>query len=135
MSDLMVLGVLRMPVTPYSDYLTLKQYIDRGRQAADLIEQQQARINELAATVEQMRGALYDIDKDLANRNFLESSSLRDKTNNALLDSPRQNLNAVKREAFISGYVMAVIDCGNPYESREEAEYHANQRYPDKEET
>lgn len=68
MSDLMILGVLRMPVTPDSDYLTLKQYIDRGRQAADLIEQQQARIaeleiliatecvrnNELAATVERL---------------------------------------------------------------------------------
>lgn len=62
MSDLMLLGVLRMPVSPQSDELTLRQYINRGRQAADLIEQQQALIadleqrnKELAATVEEIR--------------------------------------------------------------------------------
>lgn len=49
MSDLMLIGALRMPVTPQSDDLTLMQYIDRGRQAADLIEQQQQRIKELEA--------------------------------------------------------------------------------------
>src|SRR5690554_5065065 len=49
MSDLMLIGALRMPVTPQSDELTLMQYIDRGRQAADLIEQQQQRIEELEA--------------------------------------------------------------------------------------
>jgi len=47
MSDLMLIGVLRMPITPQSDTITLLQYIDRGRQAADLIEQQQALISDL----------------------------------------------------------------------------------------
>lgn len=55
MSDLMLLSVLRMPVTPQSDELTITQYINRGRQAADLIEQQQKRIAELEATVERLR--------------------------------------------------------------------------------
>lgn len=43
-----------MPVTPDSDHLTLKQYIDRGLQAADLIEQLQARIAEQQKEIESL---------------------------------------------------------------------------------
>src|SRR5690554_360182 len=59
MSDLMLIGVLRMPVTPQSDELTLRQYIDRGRQAADLIEQQAAEIDALKAHVERLRSIAF----------------------------------------------------------------------------
>ena len=37
MSDTVLLGVLRMPIDE-PDFLTLKQFVDRGRQAADRIE-------------------------------------------------------------------------------------------------
>lgn len=49
MSDLMLLGVLRMPVPPNPDPLTLQQFISRARQAADRIEADADTIERLTA--------------------------------------------------------------------------------------
>ncbi len=38
MSDVMLLGVLRMPMPDEPDTLTLRQFVDRAREAADRIE-------------------------------------------------------------------------------------------------
>ena len=55
MSDLMLLGVLRMPMDG-ADPITLHQFIDRARQAADRIE---ADAKEIAA----LRKALLEWNK------------------------------------------------------------------------
>lgn len=94
MSDLMLTGILRMPVTPQSDELTLTQYISCGRQAADLIEQQQQRIaelehqltqyridnlkikaynNELSTTIDRLRDVVIDYyAEDITNKEALD---------------------------------------------------------------
>lgn len=51
MSDLMLLGVLRMPVTTSSEPLTLSQFIGRAREAADRIEADADKIQQLQARV------------------------------------------------------------------------------------
>jgi predicted metal-dependent phosphoesterase TrpH len=38
MSDVMLLGVLRMPISDEPDAMTLRQFVGRARQAADRIE-------------------------------------------------------------------------------------------------
>lgn len=49
MSDVMLLGVLRMPIDDYGD-LTLIQFIDRAREAADRIEKDASELERLRAT-------------------------------------------------------------------------------------
>ena len=165
MSDLMILGVLRMPVTPQSDELTLRQYIDRGRQAADLIDQQQARIaelesynvrlaaeshekslkiDEIAATVEQLRDALKHLHHN-AKASGAEMGLALDVAEESLEATPRQNLNAVKREVAIASYMKGYIDASQVHEfgcdgastekelmeeSLPHAELYVNTKYP-----
>jgi hypothetical protein len=47
MSDVMLLGVLRMPMPEYPDPLTLRQFVDRARQAADRIEADAAKLDRM----------------------------------------------------------------------------------------
>lgn len=137
MSDLMLLGVLRMPVTPQSDELTLRQYIDRGRQAADLIEQQQARIakleqheQELAATVERLCGLFGDFENDPNDSRI----GWNKKTLEVLRATPPQNLNAVKREVAKAAVKTALINLGEGSLSEQDissfAKLYANTNYP-----
>lgn len=55
MSDLMLLGVLRMPVPYTVDAIWLRQFVDRARQAADRIEADADEITRLRAEVEALR--------------------------------------------------------------------------------
>lgn len=55
MSDTMLLGVLRMPMPENPDPLTLRQFVDRARQAADRIEADTERIAALEREVETER--------------------------------------------------------------------------------
>ena len=55
MSDVMLLGVLRMPMPDNPDPLTLRQFVDRARQAADRIEADATEIEHLRAEVESWR--------------------------------------------------------------------------------
>jgi hypothetical protein len=61
MSDVMLLGVLRMPVRPDSDPMTLHQFIGRARQAADRIEADAAEIERLRDVLAYAEAALADI--------------------------------------------------------------------------
>lgn len=47
MSDVMLLGVLRMPMPENPDPLTLRQFVDRARQAADRIEADAAKLDRI----------------------------------------------------------------------------------------
>lgn len=47
MSDVILLGVLRMPMPDDPDPLTLRQFVDRARQAADRIEADAAKLNRM----------------------------------------------------------------------------------------
>jgi len=53
MSDVMLLGVLRMPIPDNPDPMTLRQFVDRARQAADRIEADTAEIERLRAVLDQ----------------------------------------------------------------------------------
>ena len=55
MSDLMLLGVLRMPMPDNPDAMTLRQFVDRARQAADRIEADGAEIARLRDCVQKIR--------------------------------------------------------------------------------
>jgi len=55
MSDVMLIGVLRMPIPDNPDPLTLNQFVSRARQAADRIESDAAKLKELSAEVERLR--------------------------------------------------------------------------------
>lgn len=55
MSDVMLLGVLRMPIPDSPDPLTLHQFVSRARQAADRIESDADEIERLRAEVESLR--------------------------------------------------------------------------------
>lgn len=107
MSDLMLIGVLRMPVTPQSDELTLMQYIDRGRQAANLIEQQAAEIEALKAHVEQLHAALRHLRHN-AKASGAEMGLALDVAEEALEAVPQQSLAErdaeVARKAFECGF-------------------------------
>jgi hypothetical protein len=58
MSDVMLLGVLRMPHELLTDELSLLQFIDRARQAADRIEADALRIESLERSNTEMLRAL-----------------------------------------------------------------------------
>ena len=60
MSDVMLLGVLRMPVPASVDAMWLHQFFDRARQAADRIEAD-------AAEIERLRDAVRSARADEAN--------------------------------------------------------------------
>jgi hypothetical protein len=47
MSDVMLLGVLRMPMPENPDPLTLAQFVSRARQAADRIEADAAKLDRM----------------------------------------------------------------------------------------
>lgn len=55
MSDMMLIGVLRMPLPDNPDPLTLHQFIDRARQAADRIEADAALIAQQAQEIERLK--------------------------------------------------------------------------------
>ncbi len=57
MSDLMLLGVLRMPLPPNPDATTMAQFVSRARQAADRIEAD-------AAEIERLRNVLTEIAEE-----------------------------------------------------------------------
>lgn len=67
-------------------------------QAADLIEQQQVRIVELEATVDALQEAMYKTGDLLIKLGKIKEFQELD---HALCSTPRQNLNAVKREAIL----------------------------------
>lgn len=58
MSDVTLLGVLRMPVSPNSDYMALAQLINRAREAADRIEALEAENERLRGHARYQRTAL-----------------------------------------------------------------------------
>ena len=106
--------------------------------AADLIEQQQLKISGLAATVERLRDALelyveLDAEVEAAEGEGVNVAK------EVLESTPRQNLNAVKREAFREGFMISGEGFnGQLYEDgwrRVVKQFKAelNQRYPDKE--
>lgn len=120
MSDLMLIGVLRMPVTPQSDELTMMQYIDRGRQAADLIEQQAAEIDALKAHVERLRSIAFpyiDLLPELVD--WFD-------------DTPYQSLAEhdaeIARKAFIAGMMNGfnVVSNGGLFDADEAATDYVN---------
>jgi hypothetical protein len=51
MSDVMLIGVLRMPMPDEPDPMTLRQFVSRARQAADRIEADGAEIERLRAAL------------------------------------------------------------------------------------
>ena len=55
MSDTMLLGVLRLPITDYPDLITLRQFVAAAKEAADRIEQDAAKIGELEAELAGLR--------------------------------------------------------------------------------
>ena len=55
MSDVMLLGVLRMPMPDDPDQLTLRQFVDRARQAADRIEADAAKLGRMDAELRNER--------------------------------------------------------------------------------
>ena len=55
MSDVMLLGVLRIPITADSDALTIHQFASRAREAADRIESDAKEIERLRADLENAR--------------------------------------------------------------------------------
>ena len=55
MSDVMLLGVLRIPITADSDALTIHQFASRAREAADRIESDAKEIERLRADLENSR--------------------------------------------------------------------------------
>jgi len=55
MSDLMLLGALRMPIQDDPDPMTLNQFVSRARQSADRIESHVAKLEELSAEIERLR--------------------------------------------------------------------------------
>lgn len=52
MDDLILLGVLRMPITYKSDQITLHQFVACAREAADRIEADSLEIERLRAEIE-----------------------------------------------------------------------------------
>lgn len=98
-----------------SDLKILKT--ESGQQVVDyeyaksIIEQQQARIAELEATVDTLHSALRHLHHN-AKVSGAEMGLALDVANEALESTPQQNLNAVKREvareAFIAGAKDAV---------------------------
>src|SRR5690554_2518788 len=115
-------------------------------QAEKIIEQQQQQIaeleqrnNELTAAVERLRDFAYKVENwqectPEFRVNFGsngERDYYRKLAKNALAATPQQNLNAVKREAFVSGFMA---DYGVSYDdatfARCEAERKAKVKYP-----
>ena len=76
MSDVMLLGVLRMPMPDAPDQMTLRQFVSRARQAACRIEADTDELEELRAKCEAMRKDAERYRKmrsaDIAMRNRLE---------------------------------------------------------------
>jgi hypothetical protein len=58
MSDVMLLGVLRMPMPDEPDTMTLRQFVSRARQAACRIEADADELAELRTECERLRAAL-----------------------------------------------------------------------------
>jgi len=113
MGDTMLLGVLRMPVDDHGD-ISLKQFIDRGRQAADRIERDADRIAELeaeryaiaeerdtfAAQMERLRGPAAELAATVENREELPLQKWALKC--ARLVSQVQNAEAVTHFASLA---------------------------------
>lgn len=75
MSDVMLLGVLRMPQELLTSELSLLQFIDRARQAADRIEDDAERIEALKrdakianARADQAEGRVIELELELEKR-------------------------------------------------------------------
>lgn len=116
-----------------------REYIEMQRQAFGELVQREA---ELSATVERLRELFNNASGDIHRLFELQPKNMEDGSYEvdgqsltelgiAFEQAPRQSLNAIKREAFINGYLGAITDCGNPDENLEEAEFRASQRYPD----
>lgn len=117
-----------------------------------LIEQQQARIDELAATVERLREALDELQDnstgvavlhmngDIATWDSLRQGGHFESWLMAFDETPRQNLNAVKRGVAKEAILAAIEDykreyCGQGIEAllSSFADTYPAKRYPDKE--
>lgn len=132
-----------------SDLLTLlkvgadvKLTKEQAQYLADLIEKQQARIaeleqreQELAATVERLRGLFGDFENDPNDSRI----GWNKKTLEVLRATPHQNLNAVKREVYADGFYQGFSDawCSNfdweqdhVHYGLEQSEIRAEQEYP-----
>ena len=76
MSDVMLLGVLRMPVPYPVDAMWLHQFVDRARQAADRIEADAAEIERLRAALTLAANRLdllaLDYDYNTTRRNIAD---------------------------------------------------------------
>lgn len=122
-----------------SDLKILKT--ESGQQVVDyeyaksIIEQQQARIAELEATVGTLHSALRHLAHN-AKASGAEMGLALDVASEALESTPQQNLNAVKREAA----KRAIVEFGLVTDTRlcdendliRLGEEYANETYPDK---
>lgn len=78
MSDVMLLGVLRMPIPDKPDFITLLQFVARAREAADRIESDAKEIKRLKSEVSRLEreeegakeafGVIIQEKRDLENR-------------------------------------------------------------------
>lgn len=113
----------------YGDHESIKtaqRYVLERDELAATVERQQTEINALKAHVERFSAAILtppqNDDDEWCN------------VNKVALQTPRQNLNAVKREAFIEGFKYGSNHCHLDYEEIEsDAEEESFLRYPDKE--
>ena len=97
-------------------------------QCIDGMQQEQ---DELVATVNRLRGAL--ITCHHAHNDFYAE---QEEVIKAIESTPRQNLNAIKREVAREAYLNGLQDYGNNIECTNAINNsidYANQRYPDKE--
>lgn len=110
-----------------------------AQEAADIIEQQQVRIDELAATVDVLREYLRSlVEESTGVVGWHLNGAVADwdeiGATDILGETPQQNLNSVKREAAATAIRVALRNLGNADLNESEinhfADYYINQRYP-----
>jgi hypothetical protein len=78
MSDVMLLGVLRMPMPDEPDTMTLRQFVSRARQAACRIEADADELAELRTERERLRAELAEAVAALATESRRKCASEHD---------------------------------------------------------
>jgi hypothetical protein len=71
MSDVMLLGVLRMPMPDEPDTMTLRQFVSRARQAACRIEADADELAELRTECERLRAEVEMLREDAERLEYL----------------------------------------------------------------
>lgn len=111
---------------------------DYRTKAADLIWQQQARIDELAATVERLKCASMQMLSIDEVDDKEDAATIHSNLNDVLITTPKTNLNHVKREAIIDAINehksnLLTFDFDTAIRVNDLIRY-ANTRYPNDEE-